>query len=88
MISRFPVQAVFAAVCIAMAATPHAQAAQTASSPTVNVAAAQPASEPELTADLFYRLLLGDVALQRGDLAVSALAYLAAARSSDDVRLA
>jgi tetratricopeptide (TPR) repeat protein len=88
MISRFPVRAIFAAMCIAMAATARAQDAQTASPPAASVAAAQPASEPELTADLFYRLLLGDVALQRGDLAVSARAYLAAARSSDDVRLA
>src|SRR5579864_2330239 len=88
MISRFPVRAVFAAMCIAMAATAHAQRAQTASPPSASVAAAQPPGEPELTADLFYRLLLGDVALQRGDLVVSARAYLAAARSSDDVRLA
>src|SRR5579864_7304624 len=88
MISRFPVRAIFAAMCIAMAATARAQDAQTASPPAASVAAAQPAGEPELTADLFYRLLLGDVALQRGDLAVSARAYLAAARSSEDVRLA
>ena len=62
-------------------------------------AAPQPASEAtppassrspkvELNADLFYRLLLGDVALQRGDLPVAARAYLDAARTTKDPRLA
>ena len=41
----------------------------------------QPASRA-FRAELFYRLLLGDVALQRGDLAVSARAYIDAARSA------
>ena len=38
--------------------------------------------------DLFYRLLLGDVALQRGDAALAARAYLDAARESQDARIA
>jgi tetratricopeptide (TPR) repeat protein len=41
-----------------------------------------------LTADLFYRLLLGDVALQRGDSALAARAYLDAAREAKDPRIA
>jgi tetratricopeptide (TPR) repeat protein len=45
-------------------------------------------SPEELSADLFYRLLLGDVALQRGDAALAARAYLDAARESQDVRIA
>src|SRR5437764_8893427 len=41
-----------------------------------------------ISADLFYRLLLGDVALQRGDGALAARAYLDAAREAQDVRIA
>ena len=41
-----------------------------------------------LSADLFYRLLLADIALQRGDAAVAARAYLDVARELKDVRLA
>lgn len=41
-----------------------------------------------LNADLFYRLLLADIALQRGDPAVAARAYLEAARELNDVNLA
>ena len=41
-----------------------------------------------VSADLFYRLLLGDVALQRGDAPLAARAYLDAARESQDVRIA
>src|SRR6266550_4282188 len=41
-----------------------------------------------LSPDLFYRLLLGDVALQRGDGALAARAYLDAAREAQDVRIA
>jgi tetratricopeptide (TPR) repeat protein len=41
-----------------------------------------------LSADLFYRLLLADIALQRGDAPVAARAYLEVARELKDVRLA
>jgi tetratricopeptide (TPR) repeat protein len=41
-----------------------------------------------LSADLFYRLLLGDIALQRGDAALAARAYLEVAQELKDVRLA
>ena len=41
-----------------------------------------------LTPDLFYRILLGDIALQRGDVALAARAYLDAAREAQDPRLA
>jgi len=50
-----------------------------------------PPSSPQgdgLTPDLFYRILLGDVALQRGDVALAARAYLDAAREAQDARLA
>ena len=41
-----------------------------------------------LSADLMYRLLLGDVALQRGEPALAARAYLEAARETRDPALA
>jgi len=41
-----------------------------------------------LSADLFYQLLLADIALQRGDPALAARAYLEVARELKDVRLA
>ncbi|HEY1327701.1 MAG TPA: tetratricopeptide repeat protein [Casimicrobiaceae bacterium] len=47
-----------------------------------------PADGGGLTADLFYKILLADVALQRGDVALAARAYLDAAREAQDVRLA
>ena len=41
-----------------------------------------------LSADLFYRLLLGDVALQRGDVTLAARAYIDAARVARDAKVA
>ena len=46
------------------------------------------AGESALTAELMYRLLLGDVALQRGEPALAARAYLEAARETRDPVLA
>ena len=82
---RFSLRAAFTAVALAVAASVPAWAAEAADEPAASRA---PASGVELNADLFYRLLLGDVALQRGDLAVSARAYLDAARTTQDPRLA
>jgi tetratricopeptide (TPR) repeat protein len=82
---RFSLRAVFAACALTLAALAPAWAAEPADAPASSSA---PAGDVELNADLFYRLLLGDVALQRGDLAVSARAYLDAARSTQDARLA
>jgi Flp pilus assembly protein TadD len=42
----------------------------------------------ELTADLFYKFLLAEVALQRGEMPVAARAYYEAARESRDPRVA
>jgi tetratricopeptide (TPR) repeat protein len=41
-----------------------------------------------LTADIFYRVILGDVALQRGEASLAARAYFEAARDAKDARLA
>jgi tetratricopeptide (TPR) repeat protein len=46
------------------------------------------AKDDGLTADLFYKLLLAEVALQRGELPVAARAYFEAARESRDPRVA
>jgi tetratricopeptide (TPR) repeat protein len=47
-----------------------------------------PAADERLSADVFYRVLLGEVALQRGEPHVAARAYLEAARESRQPRLA
>ena len=41
-----------------------------------------------LSADVLYRILVGDIALQRGDAALGARAYFEAAREAQDARLA
>src|SRR5450755_3300102 len=43
---------------------------------------------PELTAELVYRILVGDIALQRGAPALAARAYFEAARDAQDAQLA
>jgi tetratricopeptide (TPR) repeat protein len=45
-------------------------------------------SSGALTADLMYRLLIGDIALQRGEPALAARAYYESAREAKDVTLA
>ena len=59
--------------------------------PGIAPAPAQPPSREDtsgLTADIFYRVILGDVALQRGEASLAARAYYEAARESRDPRLA
>jgi tetratricopeptide (TPR) repeat protein len=41
-----------------------------------------------LTPDIFYRIMLGDVALQRGEVALAARSYFLAAQKAQDARLA
>ncbi len=83
----FPVRAILLSCAVAaMTASPAAFGQA--------VAPAQESKAPSaslptgLSADLFYRLLLADIALQRGDPAVAARAYLEAARELNDVNLA
>jgi len=56
----------------------------------VNKDAAQAESTPSsgLTGELLYRILVGDIALQRGDPALAARAYFEAAREAQDAQLA
>ncbi len=89
---RFP-SCLAAAFLAALALAPALAAAQPSPSP-----AAKPSLPAEskvqdgrsggLTAELMYRLLVGDVALQRGDTALAARAYFEAARDTRDARLA
>jgi tetratricopeptide (TPR) repeat protein len=46
------------------------------------------ASAPPLTAEIVYRMLVGDIALQRGAPALAARAYFEAARDSQDAQIA
>jgi len=48
----------------------------------------RPAAVDELTPEVLYRILVGDVAMQRGDAALAARAYFEAARDSRDPVLA
>jgi tetratricopeptide (TPR) repeat protein len=50
--------------------------------------AAPVASAPPLTAEIVYRMLVGDIALQRGAPALAARAYYEAARDSQDAQIA
>src|SRR5690349_5307919 len=81
---RNPLRIAIAAALLTTAASLHAQAPDRARPPEA------PTATPDsgLSADLFYRLLLGDVALQRGDATLAARAYIDAARVAGDSRLA
>ena len=82
---RLHLRMLFAVMLVGAATVLHAQALDGDRSPD---AAPPAAAEPGLSADLFYRLLLGDVALQRGDTTLAARAYIDAARAAGDARLA
>ncbi len=90
--SRFPLLVPAAAFFVALALAPSPAFAQTPPAPGAGTPAATNAARPEqgagLTAELMYRLLVGDVALQRGDTALAARAYFEAARDARDARLA
>lgn len=47
-----------------------------------------PETVPQLSADIMYRILVGDIALQRGEPAIAARAYYEAARDAQDPALA
>jgi tetratricopeptide (TPR) repeat protein len=47
-----------------------------------------PALSPQASADIMYKILVGDIALQRGEPALAARAYYEAARDAQDANLA
>ena len=51
-------------------------------------AATPPEPETQLSADIMYRILVGDIALQRGQPAIAARAYYEAAQDAQDAALA
>ena len=65
---------------------PPAAPAASPASPASPQASVRPQSE--LTADVFYRIILGNVAEQRGEISLAARAYFEAARETRDPRLA
>jgi tetratricopeptide (TPR) repeat protein len=72
-----------AAALIALAAT--AAVAQDLPTPSAAPAGVEAKPAPDgagMSAEIFYRLMLGDIALQRGDPSVAARAYLEAARET------
>jgi len=89
---RFPSFLAATALLAAMALLPSTLSAQSPAGP--NASPKKPAeAAPDdradgLTAELMYRILVGDVALQRGDPALAARAYFEAARDARDARLA
>ncbi len=89
---RSPVSLPAAAVAVALALAPAMSMAQAGTAPEAARPAATATTPAEkgdgLTAELMYRLLVGDVALQRGDTALAARAYFEAARDARDARLA
>ena len=61
-----------------------------ATPPTVVPTEAAPAASADsaLSPEIMYRILVGDIAMQRGDAALAARAYFEAARDAQDARLA
>jgi tetratricopeptide (TPR) repeat protein len=68
---------------LALSVAMSAAIAQQAPSVTV-----EPAPAPQFSADVMYRILVGDIALQRGEPAIAARAYYEAAREARDATLA
>ena len=81
----YPRAAILAAILAVVCGAPAASAQTTAPPPPVVVV---PAPATELSADIMYRILVGDLALQRGEPALAARAYYEAARDAQDATLA
>jgi tetratricopeptide (TPR) repeat protein len=94
--SLAPPAAAAVALALMTAPVPQAVRAQDAPAPVAPTAGAAEGAppkeaakpEPSLSAELMYRLLVADIALQRGEPAVAARAYYEAARESKEVALA
>ena len=87
-ISRAHALALTAALVVSATATGQAPTPAPPQVPSPGIAQPSAGLPTGLNADLFYRLLLGDIALQRGDPAVAARAYLEVARELNDANLA
>jgi tetratricopeptide (TPR) repeat protein len=80
------------ALAASLALAPTLLAAQPRTVPEAEKPAPANADKPgpaeDISAELMYRLLVGDIALQRGDPALAARAYFEAAKDARDARLA
>ena len=91
--SPFPLRAPLVAAALAASAMAGslpalAQQAPPASTASPQERPAKPATSDGISADLFYKFILAEVALQRGDGPLAAKAYYEAARESRDPRVA
>ena len=87
---RVPLVVAVAAACSLLAPWPAAaqQPPSDGAGRSVAEKAAPPGANAGLSAELFYKFLLAEVALQRGDMPVAARAYFEAARELRDARVA
>jgi len=88
MTARFSLRGFFTALLLAASTGALAQASDENRGTDAVTPSGAESRLPGLSADLFYRLMLGDVALQRGDVTLATRAYIDAARTANDATLA
>jgi tetratricopeptide (TPR) repeat protein len=85
---RSTLVAFLALAVIALGPQAAAQTAPEAAAPQTTAPDSTPAESAELSAEIMYKILVGDIALQRGEPALAARAYFEAAREAQDATLA
>ena len=85
---RSTLAAFLALALIALGPLAAAQTAPETAAPQTTAPDSAPADSAELSAEIMYKILVGDIALQRGEPALAARAYFEAAREAQDATLA
>jgi tetratricopeptide (TPR) repeat protein len=85
---RSTLAAFLALALIALGPLAAAQTAPETAAPQATAPDSAPADSAELSAEIMYKILVGDIALQRGEPALAARAYFEAAREAQDATLA
>jgi tetratricopeptide (TPR) repeat protein len=85
---RSTLAAFLALALIALGPQAAAQTAPETAAPQAPAPDSAPADSAELSAEIMYKILVGDIALQRGEPALAARAYFEAAREAQDATLA
>jgi tetratricopeptide (TPR) repeat protein len=85
---RSTLAAFLALALIALGPLAAAQTAPETAAPQAPAPDSAPADSAELSAEIMYKILVGDIALQRGEPALAARAYFEAAREAQDATLA
>ncbi len=85
---RNTLAAFLALALIALGPLAAAQTAPETAAPQATAPDSAPADSAELSAEIMYKILVGDIALQRGEPALAARAYFEAAREAQDATLA